>query len=91
MLKRGTGDLQGKRPASPLIMAAWEATSALDKAHRLREHLEWAVDHDQLDEVGRFLRSLSDDEWSYLGSWRDNQCGNETIDTRRKSWLCITA
>ena len=65
MLKPDTGDLQGKRPASPLILAAWDATSAIEKTHRLREHLECAVDHNQLDEVGHFLRSLSDDQWSY--------------------------
>lgn len=35
----------------------------------LREHIEWARDHGQLDELGRSLRSLNEREWIHLGAF----------------------
>jgi len=57
----------GWEPPLPLILAAWHDTPALLKQLRLKEHIEWAGDHGQLDEVGRFLRSLDEKEWFHFG------------------------
>lgn len=48
----------GWEPALPLILAAWDDTGVMFKTLRLREHIEWARDHGQLDEIGTFTRAL---------------------------------
>lgn len=57
----------GWEPALPLILAAWHEASALAKMMRLKEHIDWAEQHGVLDEVDKFLRSLSESEWAHLG------------------------
>ncbi len=57
----------GWEPALPLILAAWHETPALMKALRLREHLEWAADHDALAQVHSFMTSLPESEWFHYG------------------------
>ena len=56
----------GFEPAAPLILAAWWETSALQKSIRLKEHIEWASDHDCLDEVHKFLTDLPESEWFHI-------------------------
>jgi hypothetical protein len=56
----------GFKPASPLILAAWYEATDLMKRDRLFEHLRWASDHRALDAVGRFLRSLAENDWHHL-------------------------
>jgi len=56
----------GWEPALPLILAAWDETSAAEKRMRLREHIEYADAHGALDAVDTFLRSLKPDEWLVL-------------------------
>ena len=57
----------GWEPALPLILAAWHDTPGMLKMLRLEEHIEWAAQHGVLDEVAKFLRSLSEDQWFHLG------------------------
>lgn len=57
----------GSEPALPLILAAWGNTPAAQKVLRLREHVEWARDHGQLDEIGTLLRGLREEDWSHFG------------------------
>jgi len=57
----------GWEPAAPLILAAWHCTMPIEKQLRLKEHIQWAHDHDQLDQVGRFLRSLPEQKWVHFG------------------------
>lgn len=57
----------GWEPPLPLILAAWWDTPALLKMLRLREHVEWAVAHDCLQEVYVFLRGLPEDQWHHTG------------------------
>jgi len=57
----------GWEPALPLILAAWHDTPALLKILRLREHLEWAEKHGELDSVDKFLRALPETDWHHLG------------------------
>lgn len=57
----------GWEPPLPLILAAWHETSPLDKQLRFREHVEWARDQGQLDQIGNYLRSLDDAAWYHFG------------------------
>ena len=54
-------------PPAPLILAAWGCTMPIEKQLRFNEHLEWAAEKGQLEEVGRFLRSLSEEQWCHFG------------------------
>ncbi len=51
------------RPAAPLILAAWQHSTHLQKHARFIEHLKWAEQQGQLNEIGAYLRNLSDAEW----------------------------
>jgi len=57
----------GWTPALPLILAAWEVTMPIEKQLRFKEHIEWARDNSQLDEIGRHLRSLPEAGWYHFG------------------------
>lgn len=54
-------------PPLPLILAAWHHSMPIDKLLRFKEHLEWAAQHGQLDEIGVFLRSLTEEQWCHFG------------------------
>ena len=54
-------------PAVPLILAAWYVTPPFFKQLRFREHIQWAADHDQLDEIGAYLRALPEEGWYHFG------------------------
>ncbi len=56
----------GWQPSLPLILAAWDNTSNLEKMQRLVEHIEWADKHGNLPEVSAFVRNLAEDEWHHL-------------------------
>lgn len=57
----------GWEPPLPLVLGAWEHSMPIEKQLRLKEHLQWAGEHDQLDEVGSFLRSLPESQWCHFG------------------------
>lgn len=57
----------GWEPALPLILAAWHTTPYLLKMLRVREHLEWAAEHDCLGQVYEFLCSLPEEDWLHKG------------------------
>jgi hypothetical protein len=54
-------------PSLPLILAAWWDTPAMSKILRLREHIEWAAEHESLDVVFEFMKSLKEEEWFHIG------------------------
>ncbi len=56
----------GWEPSLPLILAAWHDTPILLKSLRLREHIKWAEDQKQLEEISSFIYSLREDEWLHL-------------------------
>ena len=67
MLKNTRQKASGSwEPAAPLILAAWYDTPIATKSSRFLEHLRWARDHDQLQEIGEYLRSLREDEWYHF-------------------------
>jgi len=57
----------GWEPSAPLILAAWHCTMPIEKHLRFQEHIRWAADHDQLEEVGALLRTLPEDRWVHFG------------------------
>jgi len=59
----------GWEPALPLILGAWYETPALPKMLRLKEHIDWAEQRGVLDEVDKFLRSLTESEWAHIGEY----------------------
>lgn len=63
--KRRTGN--GHEPSSPLILAAWWETSAMQKMIRLRDHIEYASEQGCLDIIHAFLVKLKEDDWYHIG------------------------
>lgn len=57
----------GWEPPLPLILAAWHHSMPIEKQLRFKDHLQWALDQGQIDEVGRYLRSLAANEWCHFG------------------------
>jgi hypothetical protein len=66
MLPEKQRDASGWIPPLPLILGAWPEPALL-KMLRLEEHLRWACDHEVLNKVDQFLRSLSEIEWFHVG------------------------
>lgn len=57
----------GWEPSLPLILAAWYDTMPVEKQLRFKEHIQWASDNSQIEEVGKYLRELSEDDWTHFG------------------------
>jgi hypothetical protein len=57
----------GWEPPLPLILAAWDVTMPIEKQLRFKEHIEWAANRGQLDEVGSYLRALPEEQWFHWG------------------------
>jgi hypothetical protein len=57
----------GWEPPAPLILAAWHCTMPIEKQLRFREHIQWAADQKQLEQVGMFLRALPEEKWVHFG------------------------
>jgi hypothetical protein len=56
----------GWQPPLPLILAAWNTTSNLEKMLRFAEHITWAERHNNLEPVASFLRTLREEDWLHL-------------------------
>jgi len=56
----------GWEPAIPLILTAWHETTPIEKQVRFREHIQWAADQGQSDQIGEYLRSLPEDQWFHF-------------------------
>jgi hypothetical protein len=52
-------------PSLPLILAAWDFTSDFSKKERLIEHLKWAEEQNQLDEIFQYLNALNESDWHH--------------------------
>ena len=57
----------GWTPSLPLILSGWEHTVPLQKFLVFKEQVQWAADNAQIDEVGRYLRSLPEEDWAHYG------------------------
>jgi hypothetical protein len=57
----------GWQPPPPLILAAWHDTPAMLKMLRLKEHIDWAAKHGELESIGNFLREMREEDWFHIG------------------------
>lgn len=57
----------GWEPSAPLILAAWYDTMPIEKQIRFKEHIQWAFDNGQIEEIGDYLKSLSESDWIHFG------------------------
>ncbi len=57
----------GWEPSLPLILAAWNVTTPIEKQLRFKEHIQWAHDNGQIEQIGRYIRSLSEEDWYHFG------------------------
>lgn len=53
----------GYEPSLPLILAAWNNTSPIEKQLRFKEHILWSSKQDQIEEIGIYLRNLDETDW----------------------------
>ncbi len=58
----------GWEPPLPLILAAWDHSSDLEKRERFLLHIQWAADHGALDQANQFIRAIPPPGW-----YRSNQ------------------
>ncbi len=59
--KRRVGN--GWEPPMPLILAAWNHSTDLEKRERFLLHICWAADHGALDPINEFIRAIPPSEW----------------------------
>jgi hypothetical protein len=57
----------GWTPSLPLILSGWEHTVPLQKYLVFKEHIQWGQINNQLEEIGKYLRALSETEWAHYG------------------------
>lgn len=57
----------GWEPPLPLILAAWDASTPIEKQLRFKTHIEWARDQGQMSQIGEYLNSLQENEWFHFG------------------------
>jgi hypothetical protein len=57
----------GWEPSLPLILGAWEHSMPIEKVLRFHDHLAWADKQGQIEEIGEYLRSLTEDQWAHYG------------------------
>lgn len=57
----------GWMPALPLILGAWYNTMPIEKQLRFKEHIQYAVDNNQVDEISTYLRNLNENDWYHFG------------------------
>ena len=48
----------GWEPSLPLILEAWHNTMPIEKQLRFKEHIQWANDNEQIEEIGKYLERL---------------------------------
>jgi hypothetical protein len=39
----------------------------IEKHLRFKEHVQWAIDNQQNEEAGQYLRALNEEEWYHFG------------------------
>jgi len=72
-LLKNTDSLNGHgdngEPANPAIIDHnWYEIIPLEKQLQFKSYIKWAEKNDQLEVVGEYIRSLSEEEWEHFGS-----------------------
>lgn len=66
--KKLSGHSGDREPADPyIIYQNWENVMPIELQFQFQRYIEWAEDHNQLDEVGKYLRSLKEEDWAHYG------------------------
>ena len=65
MLRKNAQVDDERKPAAPLILAAWHFSDEGMKRARLREQVEWAAERGALASTDAFLRGLPSTDWHY--------------------------
>ena len=39
----------------------------IEKQLRFKEHIQWANENEQIEEIGKYLRGLLEEEWYHFG------------------------
>ena len=73
-LLKNTQELSGhggvREPADPyIIYNNWGNIMPIELQFQFNRYLEWAQDNDQLNEVGKYLRSLPESDWVHFGEY----------------------
>ena len=50
-----------------IIYHNWEHIMPIELQFQFKSYLEWVLDHNQLDEIGKFLRTLPEEDWAHYG------------------------
>lgn len=57
-----------KKPVeSYIIYQNWEHVIPIELKFQFKRYIEWASDQHQLEETGKYLRSLSESDWVHFG------------------------
>ena len=54
-------------PSLPPVLTAWYDSVPIVKYLIFKEHIQWAADNNQIDEVEKYLRSLLEGDWVHYG------------------------
>ena len=71
-LLKNTKELSGhggeREPVEPyIIYHNWEHIMPIELQLQFKRYIEWAADNNQIEEVGKYLRSLSEKDWVHIG------------------------
>ena len=71
MLKN-TENLSGhggeREPAEPYILYQnWEHIMPIELQFQFKRYIEWAKDNNQIDDVGKYLHLLKEEDWVHCG------------------------
>ncbi|MCK9197993.1 MAG: hypothetical protein WC123_04320 [Bacilli bacterium] len=62
----GHGD--NDEPADPVIIDYnWYNIIPIEKQFQFKSYIKWAEKNDQLEEIGEYLRFLSEEDWEHFG------------------------
>jgi len=57
-----------REPAEPyIIYNNWEHIMPIELQFQFKRYLEWASDNSQIEEVGKLIRSLPEEDWVHFG------------------------
>jgi len=57
-----------REPAEPyIIYQNWDHIMPIELQFQFQRYLEWAADQNQIDEVGKYLKTLSENDWVHFG------------------------
>lgn len=57
-----------REPAHPEnIYYNWDSIMPIEKQFQFKRYIQWSSDNNQIEEVGKYVRSLSESDWAHYG------------------------